>query len=115
MLDVLQPLGFERILLAELSTADQIQAFSEAEVIVGPHGAGLSNLVFSTRETRVFEFFAPTYHFPRCYGGLAELCGHRYFELIGEGAPKTFTIHGRRDNIAVDLTELRAVLTRMEL
>ncbi len=70
---------------------------------------------FSTRETRVLEFFAPTYHFPECYGSLAELCGHRYFELIGEGSPKEFTVHGRRDNLTVDVNQLRSVLTQMGL
>lgn len=38
-----------------MSLTEQVAAFSNAAVVIGPHGAGLSNLVFSPRSTRVVE------------------------------------------------------------
>jgi hypothetical protein len=35
----------------------QLAAFSEAEVVVGVHGAGMSNIIFSSPGTRVLELF----------------------------------------------------------
>ena len=36
--------------------ADQITLFQGAEFIIGPHGAGLSNLLFCAPGTKVIEF-----------------------------------------------------------
>ncbi len=36
---------------------EQIAAFTGAEIIVGPHGAGLTNIIFSSPGTRILELF----------------------------------------------------------
>jgi hypothetical protein len=41
------PLGFSILNLEDISIKDQLMAFSEASIIVGPHGAGLHNIVLS--------------------------------------------------------------------
>lgn len=55
----LAPLGFVPLHLERLSVAAQIAAFRDAECVVGPHGAGLTNLVFCGRGTRVVEIGTP--------------------------------------------------------
>lgn len=75
--------GFAVICPAELSFAEQIRAFSRAEIIVGPHGAGLSNMVFARPGSIIIELFPPNY-VNGCYWALAESCGHKYAFLIGE-------------------------------
>ncbi len=47
--------GFEALDLFNMSFEDQVKAATEAEVILGPHGAALTNLVFSPRQTKVIE------------------------------------------------------------
>jgi len=78
----LRPLGFQRYLLEELSIDEQIALFHRAEAVVAPHGAGLSNLLFSKR-TRVLELFPSTYVVPHYYL-LAKSMRHRYAFLTGE-------------------------------
>jgi len=47
--------GFETVYLEGMSTRDQILLFQSAEFIIGPHGAGLSNLLFCEAGTKVIE------------------------------------------------------------
>jgi capsular polysaccharide biosynthesis protein len=58
--------GFATVRAEELSWAEQIAVFRAARVVVGPHGAGLANLVFCAPGTRVVElahaeYFNPTF------------------------------------------------------
>ena len=49
--------GFKRYVLGEMSVIDQILLFYNAEIIVGEHGAGLTNLLFCKANTKVIELF----------------------------------------------------------
>ena len=81
----LQSYGFETLELERLSWAEQMQRFSEAECVVGAHGAGLTNLLFAP-PCHVFELFAGT---PKPhYRLLSAACGHDYMNLVAGDAPK---------------------------
>ena len=47
--------GFESIVLGNLHFKDQIKIFNNAEIIVGLHGAGFSNISFCKTGTKVIE------------------------------------------------------------
>ena len=47
--------GFKILKLSNFSFKKQIDIFSNSKFIVGPHGAGFSNLVFCRKNTRVIE------------------------------------------------------------
>lgn len=55
VMDALKPLGIERVELAALSFSEQVSLFAEAELVVGPHGAGFANLIFAPAECRIVE------------------------------------------------------------
>ncbi|WP_256301104.1 glycosyltransferase family 61 protein [Haloarchaeobius salinus] len=59
-LDSLAPLletyGFERFRPEEHSVAEQVATFADADVVLGVHGAGLTNLLFATDATLVELF-----------------------------------------------------------
>ncbi|EMA29182.1 capsular polysaccharide biosynthesis protein-like protein [Halobiforma lacisalsi AJ5] len=63
-MESLSELGFESYSLTDLSFAEQVRLFFEAEAVVAPHGAGLANLVFAD-DCSVLELFGekikPTY------------------------------------------------------
>ncbi|MHC2066025.1 glycosyltransferase family 61 protein [Bremerella sp. T1] len=59
VMTMLSKYGFERYHLETMSVREQIQLFQQAEIIVGPHGAGLVNMVFSTPGTMVVEIGTP--------------------------------------------------------
>ncbi|MEA5417267.1 glycosyltransferase family 61 protein [Synechococcus sp. BA-132 BA5] len=56
--------GFHCVVLSELSFADQVTLFSGARMIVGVHGAGLTNLVFASPGTVVYELYLQAYNPP---------------------------------------------------
>lgn len=76
--------GFEIITLEEISLAEQIRIFQEAKIVVGPHGAGHANILWSAPGTNLLEVFSPTWMHP-CYAILARNCGIEYHCLVGHG------------------------------
>ena len=51
--------GFEEIYLEQMSLSEQIQRISNAEAVLGPHGAGMSQCIFMKKGSLVIEFFHP--------------------------------------------------------
>lgn len=66
----LEPLGFRRYDLETLPAAEQIRLFFNAEIVVGPHGAGMTNLVFCRPGTKVVEINTP-YRTTSCFYDIA--------------------------------------------
>ena len=87
---VLEPLGFERILMEELSFEAQVELMKETRVLVGPHGAGLTNMIFCAPGTLVLEIADLGFPNPNFYA-LASGLGHEYWlseaKSVGEGHP----------------------------
>ncbi len=48
--------GWQFVQLEKLPIAEQMQLFAEAKYIISPHGAGLTNLLWSQPGTKVIEF-----------------------------------------------------------
>lgn len=63
LLDVIR-INFPRLQLVEYDGAFNLKEtaslFGHADLVIAPHGAGLTNLIFARRATRVLEFVEPT-------------------------------------------------------
>lgn len=59
VLNFLKPLGFESYSLEKMSFAEQVRLFSTAKNVVCPHGAGLTNIIFSPPGLKVVELITP--------------------------------------------------------
>jgi len=68
--------GFQVCLLEEMSIEEQIDLFQRAKCVVGPHGAGLANVLFSN-DLNVLELFGSG-HIATHYYLLSKSLGHRY-------------------------------------
>lgn len=77
--------GFEFLLLEDLPLNQQAEIFSQADVIIGAHGAGLTNTIYSNPNTFVGEI-APRDVNP-CYFGLAKQFGLCYKRFYAEESP----------------------------
>lgn len=58
VIKTLEGMGFTSFALSNYTLKQAIQLFSNAEMIVAPHGAGLTNLLFCQSGTRVLELFS---------------------------------------------------------
>lgn len=112
---LLQQHGFVIAQLENLSFAEQIRLFAQAEIIVGPHGAGLTNMVWAPPGCKVMEIGHPDY-VNVMYYMLAEILKQRYWFCLGEPAGDESSRHGGTHGhgdvtIAVDL--FRKILSEM--
>jgi len=69
--------GFEHVYLEHLSHEQQLKLFQEAAFVVGAHGGGLSNLVFSYPGVKVLEMM-PDDEFRPEFWTLCNKLGHVY-------------------------------------
>lgn len=61
LLPALEQRGFLIVDPGTFSVQEQIDLFHAADVVVAPHGAGLTNITFCRPEARVLELFTPSY------------------------------------------------------
>ncbi|MEZ2280543.1 MAG: tetratricopeptide repeat protein [Microcoleus sp.] len=83
VINFLEKFGFRSVELETMSVAEQAACLAAAKVVVAPHGAGLTNLVFCTPGTKVIEIFSPIY-VPYCYWMISNFCDLEHYYLIGD-------------------------------
>lgn len=108
IVNALQPYGFERIYLENLRVDEQLRLFSESMVVVGPHGAGFSNLLACPSHAAVVELLPRPGDFSHYYG-MAEVLGLRHGHLVATCCdPET-------DDFTIALNDLIKLLRKMVL
>ncbi|WP_424100576.1 glycosyltransferase family 61 protein [Moorena producens] len=87
ILQILKKYNFEVIHCERMSLAEQISLFSEAEVVLGPHGAGIYNQVFCPSGTTIIEIYNKDYwhHSSRI---ISSFMGHTHWHIFGENVSK---------------------------
>jgi capsular polysaccharide biosynthesis protein len=99
----LEQKGFETACLSELSLSEQIALFQGASVVVAPHGAGQTNMVFAPAGAILIEMFGDNY-INGCYWALTNICGQKHAFLT---AP-TETL-----DYSVPVEQLKALLAKV--
>jgi hypothetical protein len=98
LISALAERGFTPVRLAQLTAKQQIGLFRGAEIVIAPHGMGLTHIIMGTGIGRVIELFHPDFGADD-YAFIAGAAGMEYDFVIGSGAPDTpddFTIDVRR-------------------
>ena len=80
---LLEPLGFERVFMEEMTFAAQVQLMRETAVLVAPHGAGLTNMLFCPRGAQIVEIADLGFPNPNFYA-VASAMGHDYWLIPAE-------------------------------
>lgn len=111
---LLEKEGFVIMELERLSFLEQIALFKGAEIVVAPHGAGLSNLVFASPGTKVIELGCPRDPCI-CFWALGNYRSLDYYFLSGEKDPLHYSpADTGHDNIFVDLLKFQKTLELAE-
>jgi len=87
-------LGFVSVELEKLSLASQAAAFAEAEVVLAPHGAGLTNLLWAGPHTTLIEMFPEGGLHGSAFLRIASQLGLPYYAIVGGAGEQ----RGRKPN-----------------
>jgi capsular polysaccharide biosynthesis protein len=77
-------MGFHIISPGKLSLADQIDAFRNARVVLGAHGAGLTNILFCRPNTTLIEIFPAGGVHGSAFLRIASQLDFNYYYAIGK-------------------------------
>jgi hypothetical protein len=98
---------FHIVELEDLNFADQVALFNNASLIVGPHGAGFTNLMFCKKETTVIEIFEENY-IHLCYYNLADVFDLNYNYVIAKTI--VHDEHNWKSDMFLDMTTIIKLL-----
>ena len=97
----LRPRGFDVVELEALDFESQVELFYDAEAVVGTHGAGLTNVLFS-EAVKVVEIFPSWYVLPH-YLYLCRSLGHPYDYCVTKDLPEGTVVEEERQTVLNDL------------
>ncbi len=105
--------GFQSVSMDGLTIQAQADLFAQAEFIVAPHGAALTNLLFATPGTRVIEMI-PFGYINHCFYVLANYAGAEYFYLEGKETDSLEKQDPRHLDIEVDIEVLEQSIMKFD-
>jgi hypothetical protein len=113
LIDLLERQGVRIVVPGALSVAEQIAAFRAARLVIGLHGAGMSNIVFCQSGSFVYELL-PRYYPNAAFNRLAQAGGLNYWADLFEGVAGGHA-HERtwRIDLEVVTARLDAIRTRI--
>ena len=94
------------------SLREQIDLFRHASLIIGPHGAAFTNIIWSPPGARLIELFGRSYYPPH-FHYLAEVLGHDYACWMDAGASR-HTSATRHEDLHVDPAAFARLLEAAE-
>ncbi len=95
---------FRPVRLESLTILEQVRLFSNASIIVAPHGAGLANIVFASSRCAVIEIMMDRYC-NWCYRRIASIMKQDYFCVLGRAESINTKVHST--GWTVDVREVR--------
>lgn len=91
--------------------SEQLSIYNRASILIGPHGASFSNLIWSRPGTQLIELFSPSY-VPAFFPYLATLSGLRY-AATRQGKPSSTQQNDLTEDIIVDVPALERRLNAL--
>jgi capsular polysaccharide biosynthesis protein len=98
--NIISSRGYDIYYVDEMTWVKQVELFSNAASIIGPHGGGFTNMIFSNLKTNIHEI-APANHSWPYYQLLSAQLGHS-FSRINASTDSS----GNRANLIVDIIDL---------
>ncbi len=102
VIDLLKKKDFTTLRLSDLNFEEEIKLFNEVEIVVGLHGAGLSNLIWCNKNSKIIEL--KNKYTNKVFENLAQQNNINYKSLEYEPTEKFISDH--YGSIKVDLDEL---------
>jgi len=105
---VIMGFGGRVVMLEGLSLQDQYALFSKCKLIVGLHGAGLTNMVWMSPGSNVLEIRNTGDSTNNCYFSMASALGHNYYYIQAKNIDEHVNTYSA--NLIVDVELLHQVI-----
>ena len=109
LLNALERLGVQPITLTGRTLAEQAEVFSSAELLVAPHGGGLTNLVFASPNASLVEMYPRSYVNP-VFWHLASMVGVSHAAVFATAVPRSRWPTPQSDDLNVDVDAVIAAV-----
>ncbi len=114
IIDWLKQYDFEIVHFEQMSVLEQANCMAKAEVVIAPHGSGLTNLVFCQPGTKVIEILSPNW-LNSCYWMLSQTCQLDYFCLVGEASVNNPENFDQYQDYYVNIQKLQQLIKLAEV
>lgn len=107
LLNSLAEFNFEKVVLSELSFSDQVATFYNAEIVIGPHGAGLSHCLFCPPNASLVELLpTPDLLNPGIFHSIANAAKLKYYYYLSNNNPD------RHSDFEVDTSAIKKIISQ---
>ena len=110
-IEFLKTKGFNSYKLSELDFFEQIYLFNNSKIIIGPHGAGFANIVFSKKDSKIIEI-APKNHSEEYYRKLSKILNLKYEKIYTENFEANNKVAG---DIKLNILNLEKILKSYDI
>ena len=97
--------NFKVLQLSKLNFIDQIRIFNNCKQIIAPHGAGLTNLIFCKKNTKVLEIFPKNHNQTRVYKKISKINKLNYVSIKCDK-----TTFSKKGDMLLDITLIKKYL-----
>jgi len=87
VLNTIENLGYQVAFMEDLSFGRQVKLMQDKKVLLGTHGAGLTNMLFLPAGSAIVEIRKEGDFHNNCFFSLASTLGHRYYYVTAQGLP----------------------------
>ncbi|MFN0115367.1 MAG: glycosyltransferase family 61 protein, partial [Paracoccaceae bacterium] len=107
--ELLQANGFRPVEMELLTFREQVGLMRSCRIVVSPHGAGLTNMMFMDCPGAVIEIRQDRN--PKCFVGLASVCGHIHISI--PAVPENSSVAANRADLEVSLSDLERAISSL--
>lgn len=104
---ILQRFGFEIIVMEDLTIDEQINKLKAADVLLSIHGAGLANMLWMPKESKIVEIREKNDQINNAFFSLASALNLKYFYIL---ADKTDDQSTQKTNFVIDVESFESKL-----
>jgi capsular polysaccharide biosynthesis protein len=115
VVEMLSKHGFKPVFLEDLTFRESIRLFRSAEIIAGPHGAGLANLLFCTSKTGTLMWTWAGLLEDNWYQNIAYVSGVKYHQVETEDFPNTAAVARQDPRISDYLVDPQKLIFGLSL
>ena len=95
----------------KLNFLEQIYLFNNAKIIIGPHGAAFTNIIFSNPDTNIVEII-PDYHKSKKCQRISKILNLKYTKVV---RPTINLFDQKLGDMKIGINEIDNILDQIKL